>query len=788
MSGQPYKNYYTWETPLSEHVMGHNDGSVSCMINWQGYDCDMAGSAQVAEKFKHLYEVLKELNSVCEFHWWREKDTSLAEQYLKKSDEIKRGGRIAHEVRHLMAEHLSKASRSNQTAIVLHMRPPVTLKGSLFKKNHRNDQIGCAEKLMKKSDGLCRLLPGGRVATLAEYISKIEQSYWRRGYYNHLELKVDYRYDLSEQVLISRPKEVDGCVDIQDHKTKVLLMYMYPDASPGWFQALSDASCDMHVIQTIYPVDTRAYINKQTQETKDDQSSLVDKGIKYAKKKIREREAFTSHVADNNLEIYKNCYIIHLHGDGKNINRLAEKIEKWVSKHNGQVRADSDIQAHFFRAGQLAHGIQSNFFREDDTWQVANMAPVITYDGGIAGGESLRLSTTGQLTGFSILKHKVSHGFTVAQTGAGKGVDKGVEILESYPFGLDWYIAEAGMSYEWIVEGLGGTYVKYDPDKDVINPFPDYSLTDTQAANPVDVTLCSSTVAALSFLLLDGETGLTVHQKAAAEKALQQLYKEPINGKKAPRLDHYQAALESCAYENRDQKEAAEIMASNLYSFLKTAVGERFKSDTNLNIHEGLFGIDLKMVTKTDKKLMEFCLTSIGLRYSQLAFYKSGTPSRVLLDELHEFLAVSPQVISNLCRQISRMGRKDGASLDLVTQGLNEMITLDSEVIGSTTLRNLLYRNKDWVEMAQILKLPEPALQRWQGYPHPDALNWRPALRSVHGKFFDLHLTFPQFILDITSTDASDIEIKEQISAKTKDIFERQQMLQQMRLKTRGLL
>lgn len=784
MLRHPYKNYYTWETPLSTKVMGHTNGAVSCLIEWAGFDCELVGQSSVMQNFRQIYETLKELNCVAEFHWWREKDDTPAMAYLDRKDDIKRGRELGSAVREMMAEHLRGNARSNGVGLVLYRLPKKGIKDAFFKTASRNTQLRLAKQLIDKAERISRLLPNGRIAGIDNYINRVMQSYWRKGFNNNLKYNVDFRYDLSEQLLVSTPKVIEetGIVEIQGHKTKVILLYLYPDAEAGWFRPLSDATCDMHVVQVVSPIDTESFIDKQTVETHDDNSSMADKGAKYALKKIKEREDFTSFVANNGLDVYKNCYIIHLHGEEEDVLRLSEKIEKWVSTNGGQARMDAELQAHFFRAGQLGHGACSGFFRDDDTWQVGNMAPIMSHNSGMIGGESLRLSTTGQLVGLSLLDHKVSHGFTVAQTGAGKGVDKGVEILETYPLGLDWYIIEAGLSYQWIVEAFEGPYIIYDPEKHVLNPFPDFGLVATGTDKPLDVTMCSATVNSLAFLLNDGAVDLSVHQSAAAQIALQYLYREKIEGKIAPRLDHYLQAMKVCSYENVEQKNAAETMMANIESFLSTSVGERFKHDNNITIKPGICGIDLKKVTRIDKKLMEYCLTAIALRFGQMAFYKSEIPSRVLMDEVHEFVKVSPEIIGNTCRQLSRMGRKDGASLDLVTQGLAEMRALDSEVIGSTTLRSLLYRNKDWREMGEILNLADPVIERWQGYPFPDKLSWRPGMRCVHEKPYDLYLTFPDFLLDITSTDPIDLSLKEKISQETSDIFERQKRLKNARL------
>lgn len=786
MKRHPYKDYYSWQTPLSEHVMGHNNGAVSCLIEWPGIDCDLADQGQKESAYRNIYQVLKELSVdgyIAEWHLWRELDRSLADAYLEQNQNIQRGHHLAVPARQAVADHLVKWGRSNETGIILYHHPQKSLSGSLFVKAARNDQIKDAKRIFEKAQSISRTLPGAAQVDTDRYLERVRQSYWRKGFYNNWPLNIDYRYDVAEQVLVDAPRVENGMVVIDGYHTKVLLLMNYSDAAPAWITALADASCDMHVVQVVSPVNTRRYIDRQTKESQDDAAALADRGVKYAKKKINERENFTSFVAENGLDIYKNVYLMHLHGKVEDINRLTKRLIEWASKTNGQIRADADLQAHFFRVGQPGHGAQSAFFREDHTWQVGNMAPVVTYDKGIPGAECLRLSASGQITGFSILRHKVSHGFTVAKTGSGKGMDKVCEIIETYPLGLDWYILEIGRSYRWVVEAFGKAYIEYDPDQDVINPLPEYDTIDSLAEHPVPAKLCAGTVHALAYLLTDGRTTLTVHQESAAEEALQNLYRSPIKDKAAPRLDHFYKSLIETEYNTQPKKEAAKLMADYLSSFLDSSVGRIFTQDGNLTLTNEMCGVSLEGALKVDPKLLVFCMTALSLRYAQMAFFSGYNPARVLLDEMHIGVQYAPETVGNLCAEVSRMGRRANASLDLVTQGLKEMQALDAEVIGSASLKTLMYRSLHHDTMGEVLQIPPGPFARWKSYPDPEKFNWRPALRQVGDKFYDLYLTFPQLILDIGSTSPEDLALKEQINPQVEDIFERIEMLRQMRMK-----
>jgi hypothetical protein len=294
------------------------------------------------------------------------------------------------------------------------------------------------------------------------------------------------------------------------------------------------------------------------------------------------------------------------------------------------------------------------------------------------------------------------------------------------------------------------------------------------------MVLCSGTVNSLAFLLTDGKTDMTIHETAAAEMALQNLYRQAGEGR-APKLPAYLESMESCDYPTDEQRQAAEVMASNLRSFMNSSIGNIFRQDDNLTISNNICGVDLKLVKQASPKLLKFYLTFISLKYSQKAFFKSDRPARVLLDEMHIFIDSAPKETGRLAKELTRMGRKDFASSDLVTQGLSELKALDNEVVAGATLRSLLYRQEDHYEMAKILNIPSGPLSRWKNYPSTDKLDWRPGLRSVHNRYYDLFLTFPKIILDITSTQAVDMALKEQIQAETTDVFERVERLRRLR-------
>ncbi|MFQ5598872.1 MAG: hypothetical protein ACE5GK_12605, partial [Nitrospiria bacterium] len=408
----------------------------------------------------------------------------------------------------------------------------------------------------------------------------------------------------------------------------------------------------------------------------------------------------------------------------------------------------------------------------------ANMIPAQVFKSGENNPESLRLGESGQLIGFSRLTDTIAHSFTVAKTGSGKGQDKIATIAESYPLGMNWCIAEVGNTYAWVVEGFGGSYTQIDPGNTVVNPLPLYKLADNTAKRPLKSLIIGPTLGALSFLLTDGRTALTVHEEAAAQNALQLLYATPVSNVEAPVLPDLYHELENLHCPIKEQKEAAQAMAKNLYSFLSTTEGRIFTEQTNLKLTEGITGVDLKNVERASPKLLKFYLIFLALQFDHFAFGQRN-PTTILLDEMHKFIRIAPDEIGKLISELARMGRKDAANIDIVTQGTTEIDAIEKEVINSMQFRSLMYRGDEWDEIGKRIHMAEAPLNIWKNFPDPMKFNWRPSLQSVGSSNYHLHLTFPHLLLDLGNSNPNDLDMKDRIAKQTKDPLERLSLFRQ---------
>jgi len=776
-----YERKYTWSHAIGDTVMAHTDGAVSCLIEWEGVDAEFMTDDDRLQYWPNIYRLLDLLpiDYFIESHFWREHDYSLANEYLDKGADMVRGQKIAGYIRDKHAAHLSQFARVNSVAFVLVYVPPK--KNTFFAaKKNLIQQAKDAEGLLETARKLMRNLNSPRIVNIDAYRARIRQSIDRSAYNKKLNPTYNPQILMNEQVIRNAPAMKDGVIEIDGHFTKVLYLYLYPDATPGWFDCFAYLSHTFHISHIISSTDTRVQIKKIENEQTMLQGMASRRGHFTTAKGLSEMSSFQQLVTDQNLSIFRNSFVIHVHSESLDkLNLAVDDFNDIIEKNNGELRTADYIQYPWLRAGQPGQGYRAPMFRPDHTWQVGDMMPLQVYKQGDRMPESLRLGACSQLIGHNLTEEAVAHSMTAAMTGSGKGVDKGTQIIESYPFGVDWYICEVGQSYRWVVEAFGGTYTTINPDKDVVNPLPPYDVAHfdltKKDALPLDAKIIGGTIDALSFLLTDGELKLDVHQGAAAQMALQMVYAMPETGFNSPTLETFLNVMDSDDFKKNmldsdRQREAAKSMAEKLSSFLISTEGRLFKNRDNLILSEGITGVDLNQVRQSSGKLMKFYLVFISLRFSQLAFFRANK-SRILLDEMHEFVRVFPEVMGPLISGVARMGRKEHGFIDLVTQGISEIDIIEKEVLNSMRIRSLMYRADGHNEIAERINMPAGALEKWRSFKDPIKFDWRPGIRSIGDDYYNLYHTYPPEILAMV--DTSDLKSKNIISEMTMDPLER---------------
>lgn len=767
-----YADWFTWSHSIG-NAMAHRDGAVSLMIEWAGIDAELMTEAERGESWAGFYRLLESLepDHCLECHLWREWDAALAQRYVQLGERAERGGALGVRLRHEIADHLSPYAMTNQVALVLTSLP----RRQRFWRplQFAADQTQRSERLQARAEDLFRYLPGASIVPVDRYCRRIVQTLDRERHLGNAGHRIDPGFAIADQLVTPDPKEAT-------HRAlKTHFIYLYPEAAPAWALPLASLQTPLHVCQVIRPRPRQpllAHVARQRRLV----TGLSGEGRYDGQAEAADDlDAFGRFVLQHNLSLYSSIYLVQLYPTDPQWSTYGRALVDWIEGDGGQVRAREYLQRPYFRISQPGQGYCSPVFRPDHLWQVANMMPVQVFHQGDAEPESLRLGQHGQLIGFNQSQKTVQHSFTIAMTGAGKGVDKVATIAETYPLGTDWYIIEIGESYRWIVESLGGTYLQLDPATMSVNPLPRFAEASSDG-EPLSPIIASATVNALAFLLTDGSTTLTVHESAAAQAALVALYERPLPAAAAPTLEDYFVSLAGAAPRQSEQARAARSMAANLESFLATAEGRLFRGSRTVELGTGLCGVDLKLVDQASPRLLKFYLVFLALRFGSIAL-SNRRRCRVLLDELHKFVAHAPEVVGRLVSELARMGRKESAAVDLVTQGIGEIDAMDPEVLGAMAFKHFLYRTDQWDEIAARVGMPQGALEVWRRFPYPLNEPWRPALRGHEGRYFHLHLTFPPLLLDMADTSPSMLDRKHEIARKTTDASDRLALLKSNR-------
>lgn len=787
-----YEQLFSWRAFIDDHVLVHQDGAVSVALSWRGIDSDLNSRQQINGAFDRLTGILNRLplSLLVENHLVRDYDYQQGIAYLDYGEcRSERYHELSHWIRQQMLEHLGNQALSNRVLTVLTLPPG--RKGLLSLISARRElkqESALAEQLRKAAKTMANQLPDCTFLTRqqwAEMVGRLQHP----EYQHHTQpLPVHDGYFLYDQWIREKPQHQEGCTKLNNHYFCTGLLFFYPDAGldgeAGFSRLLSELPCWTHLVQVLRRVDRQDKVRRSTGRTRRTRGFSSEGGQESAHSMQADEMSFR-HLIANNSQVFENAYLITLATrDPEQTRTLMNDIAGYLSNLNGDLRVSDEVQLTYWRLRQLGQGRYMPWWRDDVDHQVAHMWPCQRFmQGDVECPQQLRLTHTNELITKGYRRDAVNHSITVAATGGGKGVQKCVEILETYPLGIDWYIAEVGTSYQWTVEAVGGSYIEVDPETTIINPLPDIALLNGEGELPGPVKL--GTIDALSFLLLDGaDRPLTIHERTAAEMALAETYRhhqgqsgaQPILGDFLKTLSHSQFA------DSAERCEAANKMAANLDSFLRSELGQSFNRPGNFQLHQGIVGINLKPVQQRAPQLLKFYFVFIGLAFAQFAF-AAGRQARVLLDEMHVLAKEAPHVARNLISGIARMGRKDGGAIDLVSQETAEMDAIENAVINQTPYLNFLYRQSDWDDIAERLEMPETVKNHWKAWPDPISGNspFRPALMRVLGRYYSLHLTFPSDLLAIASSSETDLAAKALIGPMTKEIHQRLTLLRQYR-------
>lgn len=813
-----YAGLFSWRSALGEHFVAHHDGSVSAMLLWDGEVAEMLTESQLDSRWLNYQRLLKLLpdDITVENHFWRAFDRSVADEYLARESDMVRGQEFGRFCRQKMYDHLAHRGMSNRFAFILTAQSRLGIFEGLRPKSYLAKQKQRAQRLLEVIKQVKSFLSGVELATVTEYGQAVQRSYHRDHARQNYKPKIDTRFHLNEQWIAKKPIRDGELLRLGETYTKVAVLFLYPDAQPGWFNFLANYwGVELHVSQVLQSTGSHKTIQRIELQAKRTNQPENSQGATFARGKMQDLVDFKNHVADNDLAVLRNCWILHIHSTSKeDVLTAYEDISRSLDAGGGQLRDGLSLDYLYWRIAMPGLGYCSDFMREDEERQLAAMMPILAHDAGLEEPSQLRLSTSGQLVGLSYPKDAPNHALNLAKTNSGKGVEKVVQICETYPLGEDWYIIEVGTSYEWVVQAFGGGYIHINPEEIVPNPFPayadiNYAKEETdQLDMPLPGYIVAPTMASMAFILTGGLSDFAnPHQRMVAELAMQMLYLNVMGDETraentstspiilvkssevkpvAPNMEDYLKRLNLLVNDqdlSQVQREAAGILRDNLDSFLSTKEGSIFTRPDNFVITQGITGVDLDpLVQASMDKMAAVYLVNIALRYKQMAL-ATLDPAHILMDELHEISRTHPDVVRTLIRQVSRMGRRQAAYVDAISQEEKDL-TIDPTFARQCLHKTLLYMEGNHDTVRDALEIPEIPFQRWASFPNPDGKAYRPAIRSYgRDRYFDLFLTFPDELLYLAESSPSARKLKAEVMRQADDVFERLALFKKYRQK-----
>lgn len=803
-----YNQKYSWKQPISESVIEHYDNVYSFAVSWSGLTVDLTDNNDIALRWSQLRDFLHILSDkypdfLVEHHLFREKDTEVIPAYIKNHEKrMSRGKDLAEPIVCELAEYYQQYARTNNVFLVVTFNPSKNnalhaLSGILpFIKPKELNVQSILSRIEEFYQEIKHFYKGARMLEIDDYKKLVYQHLYRKLFLTNSIPNFDYRFAINEQWILKKPELTeDGFIEVDGVYSKVALLYLQPDANyNGFFRAIADLNASVHFSQTVVPCDTDSEIKKIDNSVSVEEEELSDtsKKNKKSKREVQDSDEFTSYVYRSGERIYKNVFIVTVHGEPQEsekaqkekINNIIRALDVSVSSRYSQgdvglYRKDKGLQLVYFRVSAAGMGYCSPFFRQDHTSQVINLAPVITFDKGFVGGESLRMSKSCQPVGFSRINEVLKHSMSVAMTRGGKGVEKTLEIIETFTQGMNWFGVEYGGTYHWVVDALKGNYIKANIETS-INPFPKFSKY-SEAFTKTQLNIRASTVEGIAFILLNKRWEYETSERAVAEFAFEKLY-DGRTEDNSPLAEDFLNILKEIqpSLTTATQKDSCALMVSNLEDFLCTDAGRALNRQSNISFDNPITFIDFKEVALISKSQAVFLLNYAVMKFVQEAFLGEGDYS-VAIDEVHKFIDIDAEATNNACKIVSRAGAKDSVWIDLITQGLTELQTLDSEVLGSISIKNFLYRQDQYSAIAERVLMPSYVTDVWSNLPNPLNANYRPQIKGVGDDWYHFHNIFPETLLDLASTSSSDLPLKNKIALEVDNVWERIEELRNLR-------
>jgi hypothetical protein len=788
-----YLDGFTWQTRIGDHGLMHQGDSVSVAIGRDGVKDRHWSEPERANEHRRRVALLRALSDhpglVVENHLLRVQDSQMADAYLREAEAMHQNQPmppIDRDIRKRLVDQYRPLARSNQVITVLSMGKPVRtgvldfVKPVMARRN-RNAQDLYAHllELFKQVEAD---FPGAALLSADDY----QRSIQRVRCPDVTAYDVEWRFPLADQIVTEKPVLEDECLKLNGRYFKTCLLQGYPDLPLSWTLGFVEAPVDLHACQIVIPKAVDKAMDEARKQSDYESDTISRKrGADKSVAKIRESNGYREYVIHNNLPVADNAYMVTFSGQSAaQVKQQADAFKRAVHKEGGLVRDNADLQHDLFDIRLPGMGRNSFFAREDHGDVLAAMMPVTTFaQGNTEHPESLRITMSGQLVGFAPSRVEVPHELVVAQTGGGKDTQFGLRFLETYPL-IRYDIIEMGNSYQAAVEAVGGSYCR--AREQVINPLAGYEeyqqakVMTERGHGTIDVDFIRSQSDMLTpiFKGLAGSP-FTRPEEVCVNRALRLLYGEPSD-QPAPTLPDVLEALKRIEISSDGQKAAQASLCSELFEFLETEVGSAFKSQDQFTISPIANAIDFGGFTG---ELFQFYMTFMVVRLATNAMAR-GARSQIVLNEYRMLLQNAGDPIRWITLTLDRMGRKDWVGLTRITQGIEEIRSVDSESLSSIQNRTLLSREDSHAEIGELLQMPPSIVGAWQQFGSPDVMNkkgYREGLVQELGVWHKLFLKFPPLVLDLMNTRGEDKKLREIAFEKASDPYERIDVLNKLK-------
>lgn len=351
--------------------------------------------------------------------------------------------------------------------------------------------------------------------------------------------------------------------------------------------------------------------------------------------------------------------------------------------NNNTMLLETELSAHLFYVKQARYqqieGLQSVLPRGEDilsqkrnldSSSAALTFPLISselvQESGILYGVNKSNSSLVILDRFSLNN---ANSIIFAQSGSGKSYATKVEILRQLMQGTKVIVIDPEREYKQLTESVSGTYIKLSArSKEKINPF-------DLATNSYSKDNLSEHVQDLTEIISLMAEGLDAREKAAADKAILQIYKKAKN--ETPLLSDLYAAL---------RKLGQLTLCERLEKYISGSLASVFNSQTNIELDNRLVVFDIKDLPESLRQIMMMIISNFVQNQVK------ANPQKRLLVIDEGWMLLEHEQSARFVAGLVRRARKYYLGVSIISQQANDFLRNDygRAIASQSSLRILM--------------------------------------------------------------------------------------------------